>query len=281
MEPDSGPVTVLASWEGRTAAEWAVRLGVAAAEFHSRIGSTSDRARRLAGDGGGLPAIVVADRQLQGRGRQGRRWVSDSSRGLWFTAVHEADRIGVEVLPLRVGLAVALALESVVPSVRIGVKWPNDLVAAGRKLGGILCERVPGAVLIGVGLNLNHLPDELSAVTPAATSLRLECGHEVSRAAVLASAAQRLGQLCADPAAVIPAPELEVLNARSPLNGRPLSVSGVVRDSTRGPNATRNPRAVEEFAATAEGLLPDGSLEVRDRAGKRWRLIAGTVQSWS
>ncbi len=275
MAPASEPRTLLASWEGRGVAEWVERLGVATAEFHSRIGSTSDRARLLAEEGRPLPAIVVAGRQERGRGRRGRRWVSDSRSGLWFTAVRGGNSPAVDVLPLRAGLAVAVALESVAPSLRARVKWPNDLVAGGRKLGGILCERVRGAVLMGVGINLNHLPDELPAVAPPATSVRLECGRPVRRGEVLASVADALGRLWTRPAAHIPAAELEALNARSALNGRPLSVSGVVRDSTRGP------RAVEGLAATGMGLLPDGSLEVRDRAGERWCVIAGTVELWS
>ena len=275
MTASPEPGTLLSSWEGRPTSEWAECLGMATAEFHARVGSTSDRARRLVREGRQLPAIVVADRQARGRGRRGRRWVSDTERGLWFTMVQGTTSLDLEVLPLRAGLAVALALESVAPSARILVKWPNDLVVGGRKLGGILCEGVPDAVLVGIGLNLNHHPDELPPVTPAATSLRVECGHAVRRGEVLAGAVHALRPVWTRAPARIPAAELRALNARSPLGGRPLSVSGVVRNSTRGP------RTVEGFAATAVGLLPDGSLEVRDRAGKRWRVIAGTVESWS
>lgn len=267
--------TLLASWEGRPVSEWAERLGMATAEFHSRIGSTSDRGRRLAREGRPFPAVVVADRQARGRGRRGRHWMSDTERGLWFTAVRDGALPGMAVLPLRAGLAVAEALESVAPPVRIQVKWPNDLVVDGRKLGGILCERVHDAVLVGIGLNLNHLPGELPFATPPATSLRVECGHAVRRGEVLAVALDALETVWARPAEGIPTPELDALNARSPLSGRPLSVRGVVRDSTQGP------LTVEGLAATGAGLLQDGSLEVRDRAGKRWRVIAGTVESWS
>lgn len=275
MMSERAPGAPLPDWEGRSAPDWAQRLGVATIEFHSRIGSTSDRCRRLVRERWPLPALVLADRQARGRGRRGRRWVSDSDRGLWFTLGHGGHARFAGTLPLRVGLAVALALESVAPSVRIQVKWPNDLVAAGRKLGGILCERVPGAVLVGVGLNLNHRTEELPEAGPKVTSLRVESGIGVSRARVLASVGDALGNLFTRPAARIPASELRELDARSPLNGHPLSVSGVVRNSTKGS------RTVERLAATAVGLSADGSLEVRDRAGEGWRVIAGTVESWS
>ena len=275
MTAARGSGGALARWAGRRAAEWADRLGAATAEFHARIDSTSDRARRLLDEGRPIPAVVVADRQARGRGRMGRGWASDTARGLWFTVVHDANGQGTGVLPLRVGLAVAVALEAVVPSVRIGIKWPNDLLVDGRKVGGVLCEGARGAVLAGVGLNLNHRAQELPPVTPPATSLRLECGHELPRGEVLEQVVDALATVRTRPAARIPAAELDALNARSALNGRPLSVSGVVRDSSRGP------RAVEGFAAEAVRLCADGSLEVRDRAGRSWCVIAGTVETWS
>ena len=271
----TAPDTLLAAWEGRSAETWARRVSAATAEFHSRIGSTSDRARELVGAGSPLPAIVVADRQRRGRGRRGRLWQSDTARGLWFTVACEAAEASVETLPLRAGLAVAEALEAVVPGPRVQIKWPNDLLIDGRKVGGILCERLRSQALIGIGLNLNQSREELPAVTPPATSMRLECGHDVARGRILSTIADALGAMWTRPGPRIPASELDALNARSPLNGRPLSISGVVRDSSR------RPRAVESLAATALSLLPDGSLEVRDESGSRWRVIAGTVESWS
>lgn len=269
------PGGLLSTWEGRDTPWWADRLSVAAAEFHSRIGSTNDRARELAGAGGALPAIVVADRQWGGRGRRGRRWESDTPKGLWFTIARHGWAAGTETLPLRAGLAVARALEADAPDLRIQVKWPNDLVVRHRKLGGILCERASGAMLVGIGLNLDHTEEELPGVVPPATSLRIETGLRLARGAVLAGVADALERVWERPGSTIPSSELEALEARSPLVGRPLSVSGVVRDSREGV------RAVESLAAVGSSLLPDGSLEVRDDSGERWRVIAGTVESWS
>ena len=269
------PGSLLATWEGRAAEDWAAHLCVATAEFHSRIASTNDRAKELADVGRTLPAIVVADRQWRGRGRRGRRWESDTPRGLWFTVAHGGWTAGVETLPLRAGLAVARALETAVPDVRVQVKWPNDLLIGGRKVGGILCERASGAALAGIGLNLDHREDQLPNVSPPATSLRLESGRRVERGTVLVRVVGALATVWKRATARIPYHELKALNARSALGARPLSVSGVVRDSSQGP------RAVEGLAAEAVGLRADGSLEVRDRAGRRWRVIAGTVDSWS
>ena len=153
---------MLARWGGAPQAEWASRFGFATAEFHARIPSTNDRARALACAGRPRPVLVVASRQSGGKGRHGRRWASDSPLGLWFSVALPGAHDPAHPVPLRAGLAAALALESLAPELDAGVKWPNDLVAGPerRKLGGVLCERAAGATIVGVGLDLNHDPSD-------------------------------------------------------------------------------------------------------------------------
>lgn len=269
--PDS---PLLDTWEGRSAERWTGRLGVATVEFHARIGSTSDRARELVAEGWPRPAVVVAERQSAGRGRRGRGWVSDTPLGLWFTVVADSVAGGTAVLPLRVGLGVARGLEALVPGMRIEIKWPNDLLARGKKLGGVLCEQAGGAILAGVGLNLNHghgdLPAELE--TPA-ISARVASGIHVPRGRALARIIDELPEVWAQPGPPIPAAELAELEARSPLRGRRLAVDGVVRHSTE------SPRAVEALPVTGGNIRPDGTLEVRDGTGTRLRVMAGSIRS--
>lgn len=271
---------LLDGWQGRSARAWAERLGVATAELHARIGSTNDRARELVEEGRPLPAVVLADRQLAGRGRRGREWVSDSARGLWFTVARPGSGDAAATLPLRVGLAAARALDAAAaralaaaaPSVRTEVKWPNDLMLGGRKLGGILCEHLRGAILVGIGINVNQPAEELpEGVRPPATSVLLHSGRPASRAGVLERLADGLRAVWSAPARRIPADELEALNARSALRGRRLSVSGVVHHSSRPP------RKVEALSATGGPVLADGALEVSDDTGVRLRVIAGSV----
>lgn len=100
-------------------------------------------------------ALVVAERQTQGRGRRGRRWESPAGN-LYFSLL-----LGPDVddwLPLRAGVALAEVAQ-------VGwLKWPNDLVAPdGRKLGGILVERSGGRILLGVGLNIDTAPLPMAA----------------------------------------------------------------------------------------------------------------------
>ena len=263
----------LESWQGRSTRAWAERLGAATAEFHARIGSTSDRARELVEEGRPLPAVVLADRQLAGRGRQGRRWASDTARGLWFTVARPGSGDAAATLPLRVGLAVARALDAAVLRIGTEVKWPNDLMLAGRKVGGILCEQARGALLVGIGINLNQPPDELpDGLVPPATSLLLHTGRSASRARVLERLGDELRAVWSVPTPEIPVDELTELNARSALRGRRLSVSGVVRHSSRPP------RKVVALSATGGPVLAEGALEIRDDTGTRLRLIAGSVE---
>lgn len=264
------PATVL--WEGRSAAQWARRFSVPTVEVHARIGSTSDRALALARAGSPLPALVLADRQSAGRGRRGRRWISDTPLGLWLTVARAWEGGEVGALSLRVGLAAARAVEAVARGLRVDVKWPNDLLVAGRKLGGILCERADGIVLAGIGLNVNQNRRDLPlGLAPAPTSVLLESGRTAQRGRLLDAVMKTLAEVWARPGSAIPPAELSALEARSALRGRMLSVDGAVRRSS-GPL-----RTARGLVATATGLHPDGTLGLRDQGGRRLTLIAGSV----
>ena len=273
-ERGSAAPGVLGAWEGRSPEAWAHRLSVATVEVHARLGSTSDRARAVAAEQGRRPFVVVADRQSAGRGRRGRHWESDTPLGLWFTVAVDAAAGGVSVLPLRVGLKVALGLESVVPGLRVEIKWPNDLMAGGGKLGGVLCERAGRAVLAGVGLNLNHAREELpfGLETPA-TSVLVAGGLRVSRARVLARVFDVLSEVWVRPRDSIPCAELAELEARSAVRDRRLAIDGVVGGSSGRPLAVRG------LAVTGGSIRPDGTLAVWGDDGRRLRVIAGSIRT--
>jgi BirA family transcriptional regulator, biotin operon repressor / biotin---[acetyl-CoA-carboxylase] ligase len=128
---------------------------------YRRIGSTNARARELAGAGAPHGTLVTAAEQSAGRGRQGRTWAAAAGRALLCSVVV---RDPPSLLPLAAGVAVA---EVVGPEAQI--KWPNDVLAAGRKVAGILVEGRPqeGWAVVGIGLNvalrLEDFPDELRA----------------------------------------------------------------------------------------------------------------------
>lgn len=112
--------------------------------------------------------VVIAETQTAGRGRRGRPWLSAPGDSLTFSLLWRfAPGTSPAGLSLAVGLAVAIALEKIGAgkTAPIQLKWPNDLLRDGKKLGGILVELVPGtthAAVIGIGLNL-HLPVAMPA----------------------------------------------------------------------------------------------------------------------
>ena len=129
------------------------------------VASTMEPAHRLAQQGEPTGSAGVARSQLAGRGRQNKTWQSGAG-GLWLSViVRPSANPALDVLGLRVGLAVAHAIESVAEEVgTIGLKWPNDLHLQGCKFGGILCEaRWNGErcqwVVVGVGLNVGNQID--------------------------------------------------------------------------------------------------------------------------
>ncbi len=170
---------------------------LARAEHHDVLGSTNDRAAELGRDGGGLPALVVAEQQTAGRGRSGNQWWS-SAGALTFSVVFDRNALGLSLprLPL-VALATGLAVREVVAgALAVGaapsgtlvplVKWPNDVLVGDRKIAGILVEESHGRVVVGVGLNVNNDFTRAPAdVQARATSVRTLLGRTVERLEVL------------------------------------------------------------------------------------------------
>ena len=126
--------------------------------------------------------VLVAEAQRAGRGRLGRHWASPPRAGLTFSVLLRpagvpAARLGW--LPLLAGVAAAAAVRTVT-AVDAMLKWPNDVLAGDRKLGGILAERSGGAVVVGIGINVWQGRADLPT---AATSLALEAAAHGARPA--------------------------------------------------------------------------------------------------
>ncbi len=124
--------------------------------------------------------LVLALEQTAGRGRQGRAWSSPSGRGVYATRVlavrsHEELR----TLPLLVAVGLAVGVDDLIGSGRCRLKWPNDLLVRGRKIGGILIEAMPlrpKAWIALAGFGVNHAPAAVSGWPEGATSLAEEAG---------------------------------------------------------------------------------------------------------
>jgi BirA family biotin operon repressor/biotin-[acetyl-CoA-carboxylase] ligase len=129
---------------------------------HATIGSTMDAARALEREGAPDRAAVRADEQTAGRGRQGRHWVSKPGNLYVTILLREARPLG-DCAILSFVAALALREACGLPEARL--KWPNDVLIRGKKLSGLLLEGAgtdgtTSAVLIGMGVNVAHHPDE-------------------------------------------------------------------------------------------------------------------------
>ena len=145
-----------------------------------RVSSTMDEALALARSGCPTGTTVVSGFQEKGRGRvPGRTWLSAPWESLLATVAIRRGDIGFPLpqLPLRAGVAAALAVESCA-ALPVQIKWPNDLLHAGRKLAGVLCETRGDYALVGVGVNCGQaeFPPELAG---SACSLLQACGRAV------------------------------------------------------------------------------------------------------
>jgi BirA family biotin operon repressor/biotin-[acetyl-CoA-carboxylase] ligase len=161
--------------------------------YFASVVSTNAVARELADAGEPEGTIVLADEQVGGRGRSGREWFSPKGCGVWASIIVrpsvDARRLAGLGIVTAVAVASALGREF---GVAARVKWPNDILAGGRKLGGILVEagQVAGeaveSAVVGIGLNVDvapgAFPEELRG---SAGSLAAVAGRSIDRLAVL------------------------------------------------------------------------------------------------
>ena len=230
------------------------------------LDSTNSTARELAAAGAADGAVVIADAQRRGRGRLGRAWVSPAGRNLYVSIVLRSavppERLAQ--VSLLAGVATCETARAWCPDAAI--KWPNDVLAGGRKTAGILCEMDLGGatpvVVAGIGVNLNSaagdFPEELR---DKATSLRLAGGAPVDRARFTGALLTRL-EACVDRWRQDGfAPIATAWRALAPLLGRRIHV--------------QEPGGA--VTGTAIDLDDDGALRIRRDDGSEHRVVAGDV----
>lgn len=175
------------------------------------VDSTNDWADRLMAaacedDDAPLPdTVLVAGAQAAGHGRGSNSWVSPAG-GLYATWLAWLPVEVLPSLPLAVGVACAEAAEALLPGLEVGLKWPNDLVVDGEKLGGMLCHVRGGGercwVRVGVGVNVACTP-ELAPGDPVRPTSLAAHGWEGQLApaiwALVGSVLRRVGEALAEP----------------------------------------------------------------------------------
>jgi BirA family biotin operon repressor/biotin-[acetyl-CoA-carboxylase] ligase len=230
--------------------------------------STNAEADALARAGAPAWTVVVADAQTGGRGRLGRTWYSPPGVNLYVSVVFRP-HVPMTVVPriaITAAVALAEAVERVVPEVEPELKWPNDLLVGGRKVAGVLADlsahgEAAYHVVLGVGINVNLLPEQLPLeLRSRATSLRAAAGHEVDREALLGALLERLR-----------------------LGMERFEASGGQVDTAAWLARARTDRVVRvgfpegRILAVASGLRADGALVVRTLDGRLEEVVAGDV----
>jgi BirA family biotin operon repressor/biotin-[acetyl-CoA-carboxylase] ligase len=237
---------------------------------YDSLPSTNTEAQRQARQGAPEGLCVVAREQTRGRGRQERVWVSPAGAGLYFSIVLRPARLEVRAWPLLTMMA-ALAVRDALREVcglEADIKWPNDILAAERKLCGILAETVETetgrAVVLGIGINLNDaaFPPELKEV---ATSLAARTGKapdpEVLMRALVGALDGRYRTLQSEGGAAETVKEWSL------------------HSSYAHDRRVRVTLAGETFDGRTRGLEPDGALRVETERGEIKIIRAGDVTS--
>ncbi len=253
--------------DARTALLGSLGSWPAPVEWEARLASTSDRLKDRAREAAPEWTVVLADEQSEGRGRHGARWVS--RRGdLFLSVLLRPERgAGLGVLPLLAGVAVR---DGLLPfGVEPSLKWPNDVLVNGRKIGGILTEAswaegVVDSVVVGIGVNAGLRGDALPpGLAGQATSIWIETQRPAPVAEVAAQILQALRLWYH--ALAVDGPDAIVAAWRS----RAVSWWGRAVEVRSGDEVLRGIARDVESSGALVMELPDG---------KRVRLLAGVAR---
>jgi BirA family transcriptional regulator, biotin operon repressor / biotin---[acetyl-CoA-carboxylase] ligase len=199
-------------------------------------------------------ALALADFQTAGRGRLGRTWEAPPGAAILSSLLLKPPpERPLPQLALVAGIAVADALETVT-GLTVQIKWPNDVMLRRQKVSGILAEARDGAVILGIGVNVNQTRDQLP---PGAGSLWTATGREWEREQVLAAVLDALGRRYEDWLAGGLDAVYEGLGPRDFLRGRRVAVDGVAGTAAK---IDREGRLVLDLGRGAERTVESGEV---------------------
>jgi len=240
--------------------------------YFDAIDSTNNYAKKLAAEGCADGLAVVAGQQTAGRGRLGRSWVSQPDKGIYITVVLRPDMAPAETQILTLAAAVA-AVRAIYAAagISLGIKWPNDLVAAGRKVCGILLEMSSEAdrvnyIVIGIGINYSQEPEDFpEELRNRAISLKMAAedapSKSISRLSIIRSLLRELDAVYRIILEGGQEKILQMWREHSVTIGR--EVRFMLRDM--------------EYTGTAVDITRDGKLSIECSDGIRRDLYSGEV----
>lgn len=263
-----------AEWGGESLAALQARWKRDSVYLYGKIDSTNLAARDLAEDGAPSGTLVLCREQTAGRGRSGHDWFSPRDAGVYLSMVlRPADLSHPAMVSILAGLGVAECLDARFKGLRPAVKWPNDLVAEGRKLGGILGEAAWSEsraryLVVGVGINVRRL----GAAAPAdladrATSVDSILGVKTPLPEVADCIVHGLEKWLVDPPAALEGSLLELVDRYDWLRDRRARLT--------------MPGADDSQPGTCVGIAPDGALLFRPDRGALRRVTDAVVDPWA
>lgn len=258
------------AWAGLSLADLQERWDRETVTAYGKIDSTNAAAKDLAEAGAEAGSIIVCREQTTGRGRQDRRWHSPPDTGLYLSMIF---RPAASVLPPLVsvlaGLGVVSALDRRLPGLDPGLKWPNDLMAGDRKMGGLLAEASwsgsgPRFLVVGVGVNVKSMSKTMSP------RLRREAtwiedrrpGTELPE--VADAVIEGLERLLYEPPTALDSGALDLLDEYDWLKNRR------VRATLSGEESA--------LSGVAAGVAPDGALLFRPDRGALRRVTTASIE---
>ncbi|PKL35212.1 MAG: biotin--[acetyl-CoA-carboxylase] ligase [Spirochaetae bacterium HGW-Spirochaetae-1] len=232
------------------------------------VTSTQDMAEKLAREGAIEGTTVIAEKQLAGRGRRGRNWISPSGGGIYISLVLRPDinPINIAQVPMAAGVALTKTIEQVT-GIQSKIKWPNDIMIGTRKVAGILTEMNCEAdrvnyIILGIGINVNtgmqNLPE---LIRNTATSLREQSGSEVSRMEFIRCLLSQFEDIYKE----------FIVNGFSPILTQWKQLNNTIGSKVRVFDDTW------EISGTAVDIDEDGSLLVETDSGVIKKIISGDV----
>lgn len=262
------------SWGGETLAALKERWDRDSVYLYGSIDSTNEAARELADGGAPSGTVVLCREQTAGRGRAGHDWYSPRDAGLYLSLIlRPADLSHPAMISILAGLGVVEQMDRKFDGLSPGMKWPNDLVAGGLKVGGVLAEASsseagPQNLVLGVGINVRPLgPGAPSELVGRSTSIESVVGGPVS---------------------LLDVADCVIDGLETWLPGAPVSLEGNLLalvdryDWLRDRRARLTlPRDEDSQPGTCVGIAPDGALLFRPDRGALRRVTDGVVDPWT
>jgi BirA family biotin operon repressor/biotin-[acetyl-CoA-carboxylase] ligase len=234
--------------------------------YYEEVDSTNEKAKAFARQGSEEGTVIIADKQLVGKGRLGKTWDSPSGTGIWMSIILKPSIIPAEAsqLTLLAGLNMCEAIQRVT-GLDCKIKWPNDIVLNGKKVCGILTEMSAeldriNYIILGIGVNVNT--KSFGEALSHATSLSLEGGKDYGRRYIVKEFLQ-----------LFEADYMRYKNEKS-IN---LFLERYRASCITLHNHVKVIGADKEYIAYAKDIAQDGSLIVIDEDGREKSVFSGEV----